>query len=581
LTRVHIKRTLIYFQQVWFTALLKIGGANLRIQRNLRGVSAILTILLILAAAILGGLISYLWAIAPFYATPTNVNLAITDTSFPLYHADHFDVTILNPSYSSSGTNVTGIYLTVVNETEVFNITDTNPVLPLFLDVGTSYTIQCNFNWGAYAGENITVGVIPQSGTGASATVQPAYVKLRDSALFDAAETVQSFVMSANNDPDSAINLTLTGVTVDGTVLTSSQINLTLPYVLSPGSSADFTCNFNWEGHATPDIVAITAEGYDAEITYQVNSSALLTVDNVRFNQNNSDNINVTITNSAASGTPVDLANITIASGNITPTVIAGNQSNPAMPYTLNIGSNVTIDCPWNWTSEAQRNTNLTITAFTLQGFSSQPTTFLTPGPAAAQIDQVIFNLNDTGHFIVNVTNMPYSLYTINVTQVSFNSKIINVTSPPIAAGQQTSISVNLDWSTYLGQTVGISALATYNVNQTLLVSSQGNVTYFDVSNVTFSEFDSGNPYMTVTVYASQLSQRNVTVTQILVQTSNGNQSIDGTITFPPISPSYSITPGTNQTFTCPWNWSQYAGQDVTVIVQTTDGFQASITLKV
>ena len=551
----------------------------MRIRKDLRAVSTLLAILLILAAAILGGLISYMWAIAPFFATPGNVNLSITSANFPLYHADYFEVTVLNPSYSSSGTNITSIYLTVAGETSVFNVTDTDPALPVFLDVGASTTVRCNFNWGAYAGEDITVNVSPQGGTGATYMVHPPFVNLTASAYFNATETVESFDMTVQNNANSAINLTLASVSIDGTPV--YDLSITLPEVINISNFVSFTCSYDWEGHSAPVVVAETQEGYNAEVTEQVNASATLLVDNVQFNETDPGQINVTLSNAPDSTTPVSIANITIAYGNITD-VIDGTLSTPALPYLLNVNASVTLNCAWNWSAESYRNVTTSVTAFTTEGFVSQAATFTTPAEVAARIDQTEFDLSDTGHFTVNVTSLPYSLQPINVTEIDFNNNPINISSPLLAAGGQDAFVCAFNWSSFVGQSANITAHATYNDgNNSLLLAFQTNVTYFEISNVTFSNFSIGNPYMNVTVRNSQFSGTSANITQVFIQTENGTQTIDGTITYPQVSPQYPLVAGTEQTITCPWNWSPYTGQDVTVVVQTADGFQSSITLKV
>jgi hypothetical protein len=556
-------------------------GTYLQIQKDFRAVSTLLAVLLILAAAILGGLISYMWAIAPFYATPPsdNVSLAITSANFPLYHANYFDVTVLNPSYSPSGTNVTNIYLKIDGETSLFNVTNTNPVLPVFLDIGASATVRCNFNWGSYAGRNITVSVSPQDGTGALYTVQPAFVKLTASAYFNATETVENFLMIVQNDANSAINLTLTSVSIDTSAV--SAVSVILPRVLGKGESVGFLCNYDWQGHATPDVTVGTQEGYTAEVTEQVNASAGLFVNGVQFNETNPGQISVTLSSSPDSTTLVDIANITIAHGNATD-VMNETISDPSLPYPLNIGSNVTLNFAWNWADESYRNINIAVTAKTTQGFVSQPATFTTPALVAGRIDQTGFDLNDTGHFTVNVTNLLYSLETINVTEIDFNNNATIISSALVAAGGQATFVCEFNWSSFVGQNANITAQVTYGLNNSLLLLFQTNVPYFRMSNVTFADFPLGNPYMNVTVGNSVFSKTNATIVQIFIQTQNGTQPIDGTISYPKISPQgYPVVAGTEQTITCPWDWSQYVGMNVTVVVQTADGFQASTTLKV
>lgn len=552
----------------------------LRIQKDFRAVSTLLAVLLILAAAILGGLISYMWAIAPFYATPSNnVSLVITSANFPLRHADYFDVTVLNPSYSSSGTNVTNIYLTIDGETSLFNVTNTNPALPIFLDIGASATVRCNFNWGSYAGGNITVSVSPQNGTGALYTVQTAFVKLAANAYFNTTETVENFAMTVQNDANSAINLTLTSVSIDTSPV--SNVSIALPRVLGIGESVSFLCNYNWQGHATPDVTVETQEGYTAEVTEQVNASAHLLVNNVQFNETNPGQINVTLSSSPDSTTLVDIANITIAHGNATD-VMNETISNPSLPYPLNIGSNVTLNFAWNWENESYRNITITVTANTTQGFVSQPATFTTPALAAGRIDQTGFDLSDTGHFTVNVTNLLYSLDAINVTEIDFNNNATIISSALVAAGGQATFVCEFNWSSFVGQSAIITAQVAYGLNNSLLLLFQTNVPYYSMANVTFADFPLGNPYMNVTVGNSAFSKANAIIVQIFVQTQNGTQPIDGTLSYPKISPQgYPVVAGTEQTITCPWDWSPYVGTNVTVVVQTADGFQVSTTLKV
>jgi hypothetical protein len=149
-----------------------------------------------------------------------------------------------------------------------------------------------------------------------------------------------------------------------------------------------------------------------------------------------------------------------------------------------------------------------------------------------------------------------------------------------VAAGEQAVFPCAFDWSPYVGYQVNITAYATY-VNGSLVLPFLANVTYYEITNVSFSTFSLGNLYMNVTVVNSQFSVTSANITQIFVQTESGNQTIDGTLSNPEISPQYALPVGSEQTITCPWNWLLYAGQTVTVVVQTADGFQATLTLTI
>ncbi|MGA2767848.1 MAG: hypothetical protein ABSF24_05970 [Candidatus Bathyarchaeia archaeon] len=551
----------------------------MRIQKEVRAVTTLLAVLLILASAIVGGFISYMFAVSPFFAVPNNVSLGITGASFSVNHPDYFDITVLNPSYSPSGTNITSIYLKIDGETGLFNVTDTVPGLPTPLDPGASTAIRCYWDWGSYAGRSITVNVLPQNGTGVAFTVQTDFVKLDADTYFNATESVTQFNVTVTNELNSVLNLTINNVVIDYTPV--SNLSIALPMVLDNGQTVKFTCFFDWQGYVKPLVEVDTIEGYKAQVQKNVSSVIDVEVAGVTFNETNPSQVSVTLSNSANSVTPVDIANITITYSNITD-VINGTLSNPPLPYRLDINNSVTLNCVWNWTDESYRNLSVNVTAYTNQGFVSQPTTVITPAEVAARIDHAEFDLDHTGRFTVNMTNLSYSLQTINVTEIDFNQNSTGTDSALVAAGGQATFVCEFNWSSFVGQNVAITANVTYGVNNSLLVPFQVNVPYFSVMNVSFGNFSLGNPYMNVNVTVSEFSKIDANITQIFIQTGNATQTIDGTISNPKISPSgYPLAAGNEISVVCPWDWKTYVGNDVTVIVQTADGFQSSTTLKV
>ena len=560
----------------------------MQVRKSVRAVSTLIAILLIVIAAIFGGLISYMWAIAPFYATPKNVGIAVTGVNFQVNHGDYFDVTVLNPSFSQGETNITSVFLAVQNQSSIFNMTDISPALPLSLAQGASTTIRCYYNWGRYAGENMTVTVFPLGGTGASFPVQTQFVSMTANGFFNATQSVEYFYVSVQNDPQSAINLTLRSVTLDTTAISVvvSSANVTLPMPLNIGQTVILQCFYDWEGHSTPDVIVGTQEGYTAESVQNVSASALVLVSDVQFNETDPTRISVTLNNSPESATPVDISNVTIAyinetDGSNVTDVINGNMSNPALPYPLEINSSSTFDCQWNWTDPVYRNIAITLTANTSQGFVSQPSMFTTPQNVSGRIDQVGFDLNDTGNFLVNMTNLFYSVQTINVTGISFNSNHIGINSTLLSPGEHASLDCTFDWSSYIGQSVTITANSTYGSGQSLVLTLQVIIPYYGILNLSFGNFTFGNPCLNVTIRNSEFSTRSANITEVSVLAGNSTQIIDGTVSYPAISQGYLLASGNDVTIVCPWNWSQYVGSEVTVTVQTADGSQASLTSEV
>lgn len=164
------------------------------------------------------------------------------------------------------------------------------------------------------------------------------------------------------------------------------------------------------------------------------------------------------------------------------------------------------------------------------------------------------------------------------------NQNLTSMTPTLIAPGTQVVLTCNLsDLPDFLGHNVMIIANFTYGESGSSVLSLYNvMVPYFEITNVSFDTFSLGNPYMNVTVHNSELSKINATITQVSVKTENVTILIDGTVSNPSTSPvGYLLQKGSETTFVCPWNWSLFVGKVVTVIVQSSDGFQASTPLKV
>jgi len=547
---------------------------------NKKAVSTFMLLILMSCSAVFGALTSYLWVMANFYFEPENtVDLVITDVDFPVDHADYFYVTVMNPTHSSSNTSITEIYFTVAENTTYHSVTNTYPEeLPIPLQRGTSKTIKCSANWGDFAGKTITVHVSAINASGAVCSVTTDFVRLELQTYFNATESIKHFNVTVKNDERSRINLTLTKVYFYSEVI--GNMSIELPKVIHTNETIQFQCFYDWTGRGTPLVQVETLEGYIYKITKEVPSAVLLQVTDVKFNETNPNEVGITLSNSANSETLVDVTDIVLAYNNETDHI---NVSRPTLPYRLEINDTVTFNCEWNWTDKSYRDINVTVTAYTKQGFVSYPREFdRTPSEVVAKITDVKFDLDDTEHLLVNVTNMQCSLYDINVTKIEVNQESATMNSSIIAKGEQVPFTCEFNWTKFVGQNVNITAAITYNENMTA-TSHFLWMPYIKIrEDVRFSNFTLGNPYVNITMYHSAFSTTTANITQILIETENGTYSIDGTITNPKISPQgYALAIGTEITIVCPWDWNPYLGKDVTVTVQTADGRQVSRTVQV
>jgi len=136
---------------------------------DVKGVSKLIFILLLLVSFIVGALLSYIWTMA-YYAPlefhlPTQSSITIEDVGFPTENTAFFDVALLNPSYSPSNVTVEQIKVST-NDGLLHNVTSTLPSLPSVLAPGISQTFRAYWDWGNYKGQTVYIIALVSGGSG-------------------------------------------------------------------------------------------------------------------------------------------------------------------------------------------------------------------------------------------------------------------------------------------------------------------------------------------------------------------------------------------------------------------------------
>ena len=547
---------------------------------NKKAVSTIILIILILCSAVFGALLSYMWVMANFYLEPETVDLVITNVDFPVDHADYFYVTVMNPSHSPSGTNITEIYFTVEGDNKLYTVTNTYPEeLPIYLEKGKSKTIRCDENWGEFAGKTISVHVSATDASGAEASAETEYVGLLLETRFNATASCKQFNITITNFLESAINLTLTEIEIDLAPIENASLlpdgqNVTFPINLFIGESVSLQCSYNWENIKNPTVRVKTLEGYYAEAVANATASVLLLITDVMFNETNPDEVSITVLNSEASSTPVDISDIVLTYNNGTKYHINGSYTDPpfAPYYRLNVSKTVTFNhCVWNWRN--YRDQNIAITVNVKQGFTSASKTVKTPQPIVLRITELDFNLTNTECFLLTVRNMPCSLQNATITNatiVYINPIKINQTTPGIPYNltieEPQTFNCTFDWSGYKGRNVTVNIYASqYNANYTITLPTV-------ILNVTFNS-NVSMQYFSINIQNNAFSTINITGINV-----NGNW-INTTLTYP----SLPITVQNAKTLLilCPLNWQLLSGDDITIVVTTSNGFEVATEVRV
>ncbi len=554
---------------------------------NKRAVSTIILIILILCSAVFGAFLSYMWVMANFYLEPENVNLVITQVDFPVDHADYFYIKVMNPSHSPSKTNITEIYFSVEGNDKLYNVTDTYPeALPILLEKGTNKTIKCNRNWGEFAGKTIAVHVSATGASGAEASAETKLVKLEATTRFNATVSCKQFNITITNSQNSAINLTLTKikinmVAIENVTLLPNDQNITFPIPVFAGKPISLRCLYDWNTFVNPKIRVETSEGYYVEASTNATASVLLLITNVVFNETKPDETSITVSNSQYSSTPVDISDIILTYRNGTQDQqyhINGTLTIPQFVpyYRLGIGNTTTFNhCIWNWRN--YRDQNVTITMNVKQGFTPASETRKTPQPVVFKIKEVNFNLTDTSHFLVTVANMPCSLQNITIATIKVNETDVAL-NQTVNIGEEKIFNCTFDWANLRGEEVNITAYTSdglYALPINITLPSVG--LKILVNEHDFAKSAEGIPYVNVTIMNTHFSNRNVTITQIIFKTENTTATIDRALTNPVLVPNgYILAVNANITRLCPWNWTLYPNLDLTITVQTVEGFSIS-----
>jgi hypothetical protein len=457
-------------------------------------------------------------------------------------------------------------------------VTDTYPeTLPITIERATSKTIVCVENWSPFAGKSITVGITTSDNTGTSKTVITQSVRLEATTDINPSVSSKQFNITVTNPSDSILNLTLSNVLVNQIPVLSATP--TLPLNLTVGSNVTIQCVFDFESLSHPVIRVETAQGYYANLATNVVANLGWYVTQVQFNGANPEDMNITIFNPDTASTYVDISSIDVVYGNAT-SYINGSLTNPpfAPYYRLKPGDTVTFgNCTWNWGN--YRSQNATVNVYDLQEFAPASLTVTTPEPINFQITGVDFNLTDTIHFAMNITNAASSTDAIIPAQISLNGSNVGFLSQAIPIGETRQFNCTFDWSNLRGMTVtGNLSIANGQYVSGSITLPSVDLTISDT--IGFNTTSEGLTYVNMTISNSVFSIQAVTITNIIFTTSNSTDYINETI--PRLVPDGYLLPiGTEVATVCSWYWKGYYGQSLTITANTVEGFTATKTFQI
>jgi flagellar basal body-associated protein FliL len=114
-------------------------------QTNVKAISTLIVILLMIIAAIIGGIISYAFTIAYYNKMPQRTALTITDVYINKENVNSFIINVLNPSYSPADAKISRIAISLKDETQLYDVVETEPSIGngINVPIGESVNITC------------------------------------------------------------------------------------------------------------------------------------------------------------------------------------------------------------------------------------------------------------------------------------------------------------------------------------------------------------------------------------------------------------------------------------------------------
>jgi hypothetical protein len=353
----------------------------MRLTHDITGISKIILVLLLLVSFIAGALFSYVYTMgyyAPFeFRIPEKPVMTIQSVEFSKQDAHFFDLTVLNPSYSSSDVNIIRVEARTADDNIVHVITSTVPPIPFVLQKGHSQTFRATWNWANYTGIKlpytdtpVEIRVFLQDGRGEIFELRRPLTRLVIAELsFNQSISVNHFNVTVENLESSETYVNITAFAIEGNLVPADKVTPLLPYTLNPGDNpVQFQCFYNWTGLMGESVTIgmDTKQGYIAQRTLTLPKPVTLNVTQIVFNATiSTQRFNMTVTNHANSSTYVNIDRITVTVGEQAPVNITQWTADPSI---LETDASVLIVCTgWDWSTYTGQTVKITV--YTTQGF--------------------------------------------------------------------------------------------------------------------------------------------------------------------------------------------------------------------
>jgi archaellum component FlaF (FlaF/FlaG flagellin family) len=357
----------------------------MRLWTDVKALSTIAIILIILISAVIGGIITYAFTIATYIRIPEGTTVTITRVYFDKENANSFKICILNPSYSPSNVEISRIAVSLKDEGKLYDIVETHPSIEngIVVPIGELLNITCSMvrrdnasiKWGLFAGEfageTVILHVFSSNSTGSNLEAKLPLVKLSINGDFNPKVSFKRFNVTLANDLNSEVNLTVNEVVFSNIEVEAMMPDLSeKPLIIHKNESVCLIFNGSWHGKSRTNITVNTKEGYVFCKEFKL-EGANATIQDITFNKEETGHFNVSIFNHAESANYLNVTKIECKLENGTKLQFdfdsVGILPNSTKTFRVN----------FNWAN--YREKSITLIAYFLQDFETAPIDVKTP----------------------------------------------------------------------------------------------------------------------------------------------------------------------------------------------------------
>jgi len=316
--------------------------------------------------------------------------------------------------------------------------------------------------------------------------------------------------------------------------------------------------------------------GYYLSLELKVPEKPAISISSFKVSADNPTFFNITVLNPTFSPGEAVISgiNVLVSEGNVYK-VISTEPPIPSGGYRLKVGASETFKCFWAWANYTGQS--ISIVVFVKDGSGAVFTATLPL--VAVEIGDLEFDPGKGESFNISIRSGEKSAVSVDLEgiRVIVDGSVYDVESePPLPINLNPGDSLNLtckwNWAAYQGGSITV-----------IVRTRQGYIgriesvipTYvaFNVSRVTFDPNNTSCFNFTVSMSSFHESLNALNVTEVTIMLKDGS-ILKPSKTVPELP--YVLKASSATTFTCEWGWASYAGEEVTITINTSQGYSLS-----